>query len=73
MKIYEHIPRSVAKLITWRIVITLSNFTAGWLASGNPWIGLQVAGIALVVNSIIYYFHERLWNKSAWCRNVLQK
>lgn len=71
MKFQEIIPRSIAKLITWRIVITLSNFAAGYIASGNPWVGLQVAGIALVVNSIIYFLHERAWNRSDWGKKSL--
>ena len=70
MKFYERIPRSIAKVITWRVCITASNFAAGWFASGNPWVGLQVAGIALVVNSTIYYFHERAWNRASWGKKV---
>jgi uncharacterized membrane protein len=62
-KFEERIPRSVAKVITWRILVTITNFFGGWLASGNPWVGLGVVSFALVVNSVIYYVHERLWNK----------
>ena len=42
---------------------TITNFFGGWLASGNPWVGLGVVSFALVVNSILYYFHERVWNR----------
>jgi uncharacterized membrane protein len=70
MKFEERIPRSIAKLITWRVVITFNNFMTGWIASGDPWTGLKVAGGLLVINSIIYYFHERAWNKSNWGKKV---
>jgi uncharacterized membrane protein len=71
IKFYERIPRSIAKLITWRVVITANNFITGWLASGDPWVGLKVAAGLLVINSIIYYLHERAWNKSNWGKKII--
>ena len=68
--ITEKIPRSVAKVITWRILVTITNFFGGWIASGNPWVGLGVVSFALVVNSILYFFHERIWNRTDWDRTV---
>ena len=68
--ITEKIPRSVAKVITWRILVTITNFLGGWIASGNPWVGLGVVGFALVVNSILYFFHELMWNRTDWDRTV---
>ena len=68
--ITEKIPRSVAKVITRRILVTITNFLGGWIASGNPWVGLGVVGFALVVNSILYFFHERMWNRTDWDRTV---
>ena len=69
-KFQERIPRSLAKVISWRIAVTITNFFGGWLASGNPWVGLGVVSFALVVNSILYFFHERVWNKVDWDREV---
>lgn len=71
-KFQERIPRSMAKVITWRILVTITNFFGGWLASGNPWVGLGVVSFALVVNSIIYFFHERAWNRSDWGKKVAE-
>lgn len=65
-KFSERITRSMAKVITWRILVTITNFVGGWLASGNPWVGLGVVSFALVVNSILYFVHERMWNRSDW-------
>ena len=61
--------RSLGKVVTWRIAVTITNFVGGWLASGNPWIGLGVVSFALVVNSVLYYFHERIWNQIEWGRD----
>ena len=69
-KISERIPRSVAKVVTWRILVTITNLVGGWLASGSWKVGLGVVSFALVVNSILYFFHERLWNKTDWDRIV---
>jgi len=62
--------RSLGKVVTWRIAVTITNFLGGWLASGNPWVGLGVVSFALVVNSILYYFHERIWNKIDWGKDA---
>ena len=70
-KFYERFPRSVAIVISWRVLVTITNFFGGWLASGNPWVGLGVVSFALVVNSILYFFHERVWNRSDWGKEVV--
>lgn len=69
-KFYERIPRSLAKVISWRVLVTITNFVGGWLASGNPWVGLGVVSFALVVNSILYFFHERAWNNADWGKQI---
>jgi uncharacterized membrane protein len=69
-KFYEKIPRSVAKVITWRVIVTITNFIGGWLASGSWKVGLGVVTFALVVNSILYSFHERTWNRYDWGKKI---
>lgn len=63
MKFYEKALRSLGKVVTWRILVTITNFIGGYLASGSWMVGLGVVSFALVVNSILYFFHERAWNK----------
>jgi len=63
VKFYEKAMRSLGKVVTWRILVTITNFVGGWLASGSWQVGLGVVSFALVVNSILYFFHERIWNK----------
>lgn len=69
-KFKEKIPRSLVKVITWRILVTITNFVGGYISSGSWKVGLGVAGFALVVNSILYFFHERSWNASDWGRTI---
>jgi uncharacterized membrane protein len=63
MTFYEKAMRSLGKVVTWRILVTITNFIGGWLASGSWQVGLGVVSFALVVNSILYFFHERAWNR----------
>ena len=69
-KFYEKFPRSVAKVVSWRILVTITNFVGGWIASGYWQVGLGVVSFALVVNSILYFFHERAWNATDWDRKI---
>ena len=62
-KFYERAMRSLGKVVTWRILVTITNFVGGWIAGGSWQVGLGVVSFALVVNSFLYYFHERAWNQ----------
>jgi hypothetical protein len=62
----ENAMRSLGKVVTWRILVTITNFVGGWIASGSWQVGLGVVSFALVVNSILYFFHERIWNRIMW-------
>jgi uncharacterized membrane protein len=53
----------LGKVVTWRVLVTITNFVGGYLASGSWMVGLGVVSFALVVNSILYFFHERIWNR----------
>lgn len=69
-KFYEKIPRTIAKTVTWRVWMMVTNSLIGWYVTGDPLKGLKVGLLALVINSILYILHERLWNKSGWGRTV---
>ena len=69
---FEKTIRSLGKVVTWRILVTVTNFFGGWIASGNPWVGLGVVGFALIVNSTLYYFHERAWNRILWGKGSVE-
>ena len=62
----ERTLRSMGKVVSWRATVTLSNFVGAWWVSGSLMSGLGFAGFALVVNSVLYYFHERTWNRIEW-------
>ena len=66
----EKWPRSLIKVISWRATVTLSNFVGAWWVSGSIAAGLGFAGFALIVNSCLYYLHERAWNRVDWAKYI---
>lgn len=58
--------RSVIKTISWRITGTLCTFLISWAILGDIKTSSAIAFIQLTFNTIIFYFHERLWNIVKW-------
>lgn len=60
--------RSLAKTITWRITGSSATFLIAYIITGN----LAAAGVIgvtqMVLNTVLYYIHERLWNLFKWER-----
>jgi uncharacterized membrane protein len=55
--------RSFAKTISWRITGSGSTFLIAFLIAGNLQIAGSIAIIQLVANTVLYYLHERVWNR----------
>ena len=68
--ITEKVPRSVAKMITWRALMVIQYFCIGYFTTGSIAFGAGLAGVTTIVNSTLYFFHERAWNKTDWDRKV---
>lgn len=58
--------RSLVKTITYRILIIISNFFIALVLTHSFSLAAQVAGWSFVINTIIYFFHERIWNTVGW-------
>lgn len=56
--------RSVAKTMSWRIVATSTTILLVFLFTGNLVISVGVGSLELLFKTVIYYLHERIWNKS---------
>ena len=59
-------PRTISKSITWRALITCSNFLIPYFLTGSLGKALAFLTIATFMNVIIYYTHERVWNRVSW-------
>jgi len=61
--------RSLAKTVSWRITGSGATFLISYLVSGSFTIAGTIAVIQLTANTILYFIHERVWNKITWGRN----
>lgn len=61
--------RSLLKTISWRVTGSGATFAISWLIAGNFAIAGTIAVIQLVVNTVLYFFHERIWNQVRWGRS----
>ena len=58
--------RSIVKLISWRFFIFGNMMFLGWIVTGSWGQGAAFASIAVVVNSILLYIYDRVWNRIKW-------
>jgi uncharacterized membrane protein len=63
--------RSIVKTISWRLTGSGATFLIVLLISGNLSIAGPIAITQLIVNTILYYIHERVWNIINWERKSL--
>ena len=58
--------RSVVKSIVWRIICIVVSVVVTFFLSGKWDIAVAVGTIYNVITMILYYFHERIWNRIKW-------
>lgn len=68
MKYSENQFRSLAKTISWRVLLTISHIINGFIATGSIMMAFKIAGLATIINSVLYWLHERAWNRLEWSR-----
>jgi len=60
--------RSALKAMTWRIIGTADTFVISWAITKEPVTAGAIASFEVFTKTILYYFHERGWNKVKWGR-----
>lgn len=55
--------RSVVKAISWRTIGTLDTIGISWLLTGDVKTALGIGSVELVTKMVLYFGHERLWNR----------
>ncbi len=63
--------RSIAKAISWRVVGTIDTLVVSYLVLGGEGHIGEASAIALVdfvTKMVLYFAHERAWNKIHWGR-----
>jgi uncharacterized membrane protein len=60
--------RSIVKALSWRLTGSFATFLIAWVIGGDLGIASTIAVIQIVANTLLYYFHERVWNFVTWGR-----
>lgn len=60
--------RSLTKAITYRMLVTLIAFSIAFWATESIEKSIQVIIMYLAGSMVVYYIHERIWNKIRWGR-----
>jgi len=62
----ESAARSLVKTITWRITGSSATFVIAFVMTGDFAVSGIIGVAQIVTNTILYYFHERIWNRIRW-------
>jgi uncharacterized membrane protein len=60
--------RSLVKTISWRLTGSGATFLISYAIAGNFTVAGTIAVIQLVSNTVLYFLHERVWNRIKWGR-----
>ncbi|MDE1920580.1 MAG: DUF2061 domain-containing protein [Candidatus Omnitrophica bacterium] len=63
--------RSVAKSVSWRLTGTIDTIIISWLITHRLQIALTIGSIELFTKMVLYYLHERAWEKVKIGRTVV--
>lgn len=55
--------RSIVKTVSWRAVGTLDTIIISYLITGSLTMAASIGSIELFTKMVLYYLHERAWNK----------
>lgn len=55
--------RSLVKTVSWRTVGTLDTIIISYFITGDLTMAASIGSIELFTKMVLYYFHERAWNK----------
>ena len=58
--------RSIVKTLSWRLVGSSAVLLISFLMTGSFALASSIATIQLISNTILYFVHERIWNKIQW-------
>ena len=70
MSFKEHNKRSIVKAITFRATVMVSDFIIITAITHNYSVAVGVILFSNIASTLLYYFHERWWNKVRWGREV---
>lgn len=61
--------RHILKTISYRLFSLIATFVISFLLTGSILVSLSISSIELIIKSILYYVHERIWYKKIRIKN----
>lgn len=58
--------RSMVKGVSWRLTGTADTMLISYFITGSSLTALKIGGVEILTKLVLYYFHERLWQKVKW-------
>jgi uncharacterized membrane protein len=62
----ETTKRSILKTISWRLIGTAAVLIISLVVTGSLALAGSIAVTQFITNTLLYFFHERIWNKVTW-------
>jgi uncharacterized membrane protein len=56
--------------MTYRLLTSLLLTSGVWIVSGNLRFAIYIMTGDAILRTILYYFHERLWNHISWGKDA---
>ncbi len=70
---HEKTSRSIAKAVAYRVLILISDSVIIFAFTHNYKTTLGVIFFSNIASTLLYFFHERAWNKVEWGRVNVNK
>jgi len=64
--------RSFVKTITWRVTGSGATFFIAFIMTSNFAVAGVIGLVQMFSNTILYYLHERIWNRIKWGKKHTQ-
>ena len=58
--------RSIIKSISWRIICIVVSIIIAFILTNELDIAATIGTVYNIVTMVLYYFHERIWNRIKW-------
>ena len=72
MSYYEHHKRSIAKTLGFHALIILADLVVVFFITHQYEITISIILLTNLVSGLIYFLHERAWNRIHWGKSKLE-
>jgi uncharacterized membrane protein len=62
--------RSLVKSISWRLICIIVSVGTAFILTSRLDIAAAIGTIYNAVTMVLYYFHERAWNRTHWAKHA---